>query len=161
MVPLTVEIGGAAAVALLLGTALGPGLVAALLWSPFLLADRLRALFRTLPPGAGVAGSYLLLAVGGGLPYVAGGLWALSQSADAGDAAVANALLDVLVGLSLGYVVVAPVLAGIVLPALDVDWDPTGYGAGTWALLVAGSGWYAALLSAPLFLMAVVVAFPA
>jgi hypothetical protein len=78
-----------------------------------------------------------------------------------GDAAAANALLDVLVALSLGYVLLAPVLAGVVLPALDYDWDPTGYGAGTWALLVAGGGWYAAVLSAPLFLMALVAALPA
>jgi hypothetical protein len=78
-----------------------------------------------------------------------------------GDAAAANALLDVLVALSLGYVLLAPVLAAAVLPALHHDWDPTGYSAGTWALLVAGSGWYAAVLSAPLFLMALVAAFPA
>lgn len=159
MVPLIVSIGGAASVALLLGIALGPGLAAALLWSPFLLSARLRALFRCIPPGSGPTGSYLLLAAGGGLPYVAGGLWALSRG-DAGEVAAANALLDVLVGVSIGYVLLAPVLAGIVLPALGYDWDETGYGVGTWALLVAGSGWYAALLSAPLFLVAVVAAFP-
>lgn len=160
MVPLSVRIGELASLALLLAAAFLPGLVAALCWSPFLLSDRLRALFRRLPPGGRAGSTYLLLAVGGGLPYVVVGVWALSRGA-AGDAAAANALLDVLVTVSLAYVLLAPVLAGVVLPGLGCDWDPTDYGAGTWALLVAGSCWYAVLLSAPLFLVAVVVAFPA
>jgi hypothetical protein len=66
----------------------------------------------------------------------------------------------VLLTVSLAYVLVGPVLAAAVLPGLGFDWDPTDYGTGTWALLVGGTAWYAVLLSAPLFAMAVVAAFP-
>jgi hypothetical protein len=159
MVPLSVDLGELVALTVLLAVAFLPGLVAAALWSPFLLADRLRALFRLLPPRGRLAPSYLVLAVGGGLPYVVGGLWGLSRD-DAGGAAAANALLDVLLTVSLAYVLVGPVLAAAVLPGLGFDWDPTDYGTGTWALLVGGTAWYAVLLSAPLFAMAVVAAFP-
>ncbi|MFB6206856.1 MAG: hypothetical protein ABEJ05_10070 [Haloglomus sp.] len=159
--PFTVRIGEAASLALLVTVVLVPGLVAALLWSPFLLSDRLRALFRELPPRGHPLVSYLLVALGGALPYVGGGLWALSRGSDAGDAAAANTLLDVVVVTSLVYLAVGPLVAGLALPRLGRDWDPTGYGPGTWALLGAGSAWFAVLFGAPLFLMALIAAFPA
>ncbi|PSP98743.1 hypothetical protein BRC89_07025 [Halobacteriales archaeon QS_4_70_19] len=147
--------------ALLLAVLLVPGLVAALLWSPFLLSDRLCALFRALPPRDGLVASYLPVAVGGALPYVVGGLWALSRGPPGGDAVAVNALLDVVVGVSVAYVVAGPLVAGVALPRFGRDWDPTGYGPGTWALLGTGSAWFAVLYGVPLFLMAAVLAYPA
>lgn len=164
MVPLQfdVSLGWPAVVALLVG----PGVVAAVLCVPFLAVERMRALFRSLPPRDGVAVSYVALTVGASFPYVAGTLWALTTGVDAGrgparGAAMANSLLDVLVGLSLAYVAAVPLLAGLGLPRAGVDWDPTGYGPGTWALLLGFGAWYAAVFAVPLFVVAVVLAFPA
>ncbi|MFB6304380.1 MAG: hypothetical protein ABEH47_04380 [Haloferacaceae archaeon] len=162
MVPLqyAIDLGWVAVLALLLG----PGIVAAALCAPFLVAERVRALFRALPPRDGVAIPYVAATVGASFPYVGGTLWALSAGADAAGregAAMADALLGVLLGLSATYVAAVPLLAGVALPRVGVDWDPAGYGAGTWALLVALGVWYAAVFAFPLFLFAVVLAFPA
>ena len=143
-----------------LALVLGPGLVAALLWSPFLLSSRLRRLFRRLPPTGSVVASYVPVAVGASLPYVIGAGWAIVASADGSGAAMANALLDVVVPLSVGYVAGVPAVAAAALPRLGVDWDPAGYGASTWLLLAAGGAWYALVLGGPLFVIALILAFP-
>lgn len=145
----------------LLALFLGPGLVAAVLCAPFLATERVRALFRSLPPRDGVGVPYVAATVVASFPYVGGTLWALSTAADGGRGAqAANALLDVLVFLSLGYVVAVPLLAGVALPRVGHDWDPTGYGPGTWALLVGLGAWYAAVFAAPLFVVVVFLALP-
>lgn len=159
----TVDLGGWLTMLALL---LGPGVVAAVLWAPFLVAGRIRALFRALPPWNGVALPYALVTVGASLPYVVGTLAAITVGADGATgpgsgAAMANALLNVIVPLSVGYVVGVPVLGAVVLPHVGVDWDPTGYGPGTWLLLFGGGAWYAAVFAVPLFVVAVVLAFPA
>lgn len=48
----------------------------------------------------------------------------------------------------------------VVLLAAGVDWDPTGYGPGTWALPGGLGAAYAAVSAVPLFLFAVVLALP-
>jgi len=140
--------------------ALAPGVVAAVLWSPCLLTARLRSLVRALPPRRFPLVAYLAVMVGGSAPYVVGFVVTLSSTADASGAVIANAILNVTVPLSVGYVVGIPMLAGLVLPRIGLDWDATGYGPGTWALLVIASAWYAALFAVPLFLMAFIVALP-
>jgi hypothetical protein len=78
----------------------------------------------------------------------------LSETADAArGAAASNALFGLLVALSVYYVVGVPLLAG-------VDWDPTGYGPGTWALLGGLGAAYATVFTLPLVLFALVLALP-
>ncbi|MFB6352569.1 MAG: hypothetical protein ABEJ92_00630 [Halobacteriales archaeon] len=140
---------------------LAPGAVAAVLWSPFLLAARLRALFRELPPTGHLLPTYAVVAVGAGLPYVLGTFWAVVATSGGTGGEMANGLLDVVIPLSLGYAVGVPLLGAAGLPRFGVDWDPTGYGISTWVLLLAGGTWYALLFAVPLFVIAVVLAFPA
>jgi hypothetical protein len=154
----TLDVGWVALAALFFG----PGAVAGLLCAPFLVAERLRALCRALPPGETVVVPYAAAALAGSLPYVAGTLLVLSETADAArGAAASKALVGLLVALSVCYVVGVPLLAGVALPFAGVDWDPTGYGPGTWALLGALGAAYATVFTVPLALFALVLAFPA
>ncbi|MFB6302899.1 MAG: hypothetical protein ABEH78_08580 [Haloferacaceae archaeon] len=100
---------------------------------------------------------YVVATFGASVPYLAGTLWAV-RTADGAE--MGNALLAVVVPLSLGYVVAVPVLAGLALPRTGVDWDPTGDGVGSWALLVAAGAWDAAVFAVPLFVVAVILALP-
>lgn len=140
---------------------LAPGAIAALLWSPYLLARRVRALFQHLPPTDHFLPTYAIVAVAAGLPYVLGTFWAIATTNAGTGGEMANGLLNVVIPLSLGYVVGLPVLAAEGLPRFGVDWDPTGYGVSTWLLLLAGGAWYALLFAGPLFVIAVILAFPA
>lgn len=147
--------GGAILLALL-----APGVAAAVLWSPFLAARRLRALFRALPPLRSLAPNYLLLAVGGSLPYVLGTVAAVARNREGGGAAMSKGVLQVLVSVSLVYLVGVPLLAGWLLPEAGLDWDSAGYDAVTWALLILGTAWYVVLFAAPLFFLVFVFALP-
>lgn len=132
----------------------GPGLVAGLLWSPFLGSDRLRSLFERLWPGGSPAVSYPLAMVGLSLPWVMTAGGAIVRGSPE-ELAMANALLDVVVGLSALYLVGLPLVAGFGLPRAGIDWDDTGYGPRTWALLVGGASWYVALLATPTLALSV------
>ncbi|MXR40615.1 hypothetical protein GRX01_04540 [Halobaculum sp. WSA2] len=136
-----------------------PGVVATLLWAPFLVAKRVRALFAALPPTDSVVPSYAVVGVTASIPYVAGVLVVLA-TVDPADAGLSNAVLGLTVALSVLYVAGAPLLGVVVLPSLGVDWDRTGYGASTWVLLAAGGGWYAAVFAVPFVLLSVVFALP-
>lgn len=136
-----------------------PGAVAGLLCSPVLLFERLRELFRRLPPTGSTAANYSLVAVALSLPWVFGAIAAVA-GAPSDPAGASNALLNLLVPLAAAYVVGLPLAAGVGLPRLGVDWDPTGYGPGTWVLLVVGAAWYAAVFALPLFAFALVAALP-
>lgn len=144
-----------------LGLLLGPGLVAALLWSPFLVSSRVRSLFRSLPPKGSTAVSYVLVSVGLSLPYVAGTLGALVVTEGGSGGEMANAILNMLIPVSSLYVLGLPVIAIQGLPRLGRDWDPNEYDTATWLLLIVGATWYSALFAVPLFVIAVVLAFPA
>ncbi|WP_144796776.1 hypothetical protein [Halorubrum depositum] len=136
-----------------------PGLVAAVCWTPFLLSARLRALFVALPPAGRLAPSYVGVALALSVPYLVGvvlTVW-LVDSAGPG---WSEGFLDTALfgGVLVGFV--APAVAGAGLPRLGVDWDPTGYGPGTWALLVAAGVWYAVVAAVPLVALAVGMALP-
>lgn len=146
--------------ALLLGLVLGPPAVAMALWSPFLLSARIRALFRGLPPTGSAVPSYAVAAVCLWVPYLAGLLWVLADTAGTSGAVTANGLLDVVVPVSLIYVVGLPAIAAVGLPRVGIDWDQTGYGLATWAVLLAGAAWWAVLLGGPVFLLSLVMALP-
>jgi|AntRauMinimDraft_4_1070384.scaffolds.fasta_scaffold00223_20 hypothetical protein len=136
-----------------------PGLVAAVLWSPFLLAARFRALCVALPPAGRLVPSYVGVAIGLSVPYVAGLLLTVGLVDSAGPG-WSNGLVETALAGGVLVALVAPAAAVLGLPRLGVDWDPTGYGLGTWALLVAAGVWYAAVAAAPLFALAVVFALP-
>lgn len=163
MVPLQTLVGEAVGWLVLVLLVFGPGAVATLCWTPFLASKRVRALFAALPPFESLAVTYPVVGIAASLPYVLGvgaGLVLVEASGPEGGARLANAILDVVVPVSLGYVVLVPAVAIVGLPRLGVDWDPTGYGLSTWAILVAGGVWYAALFAAPLLFVAFFLALP-
>lgn len=136
--------------ATLLALVVGPGLVATLLWSPVLAADRVRALFRSLPLTRSTLVNYAAAGLALSVPWIVGLGWAFSAIGAQSDASrTGEPLVDVAVQLSGLYVVALPVAAGAGLPAVGVDWDPAGYDSTTWVLLVAASAWYAAVYAVP------------
>jgi hypothetical protein len=142
-----------------LALVVGPGVVAAVLWSPILLSGRLRSLFDRIPPRRSMGASYLLVAVGLSLPFVIGTGTVLATASTEG-AALSNALLNVAFGLTIAYAVGLPVVACVGLPRVGLDWDPTSYGFGTWLLLVVAALWYTAVFVVPLALFAFILALP-
>ena len=142
-----------------LGLALFPGVAAAGLCAPFLAAERLRALFRALPPRGRLLPSYLGVSVGLSVPYLAGVVLTVARAAEAGPAWSSGFLLTALLGAVL-VAFVAPVVAVVGLPRLGLDWDPTGYGPSTWLLLGGAGLWYAAVAAVPLVALAVGMALP-
>ena len=147
----------------LVATLLAPGVVATVLWTPFLVAKRVRSLFRTLPPTESLLPSYVLAGLCGSIPFV-GGLLAVFASGASNDpqtgAQLSNSLIDVAVVGTIGYAVGLPVVAALGLPRAGLDWDPTDYGASTWLLLAVGGVWYALVFAVPLVLLGVVFALP-
>lgn len=137
-----------------------PGLVAGVFWSPFLLSERVRSLLARLPPRSSWAWTYGLVTVGLSLPYLLGTTWALVRTTGATGGAMANEILDVIVPVSVLYLVGIPIVTVVGLPRLGFDWDPTGYGIGTWLLLVGGSLWYVLLFAVPLFVVVFFLALP-
>ncbi|OYR41738.1 hypothetical protein DJ82_04500 [Halorubrum sp. Ib24] len=136
-----------------------PGLVAAVCWTPFLLSARFRALFRTLPPAGRPVPSYVGVALALSVPYLAGVVLTVALVGEAGPG-WSEGFLDTALfgGIVVGFV--APAVAAARLPRLGVDWDPTGYGPSTWALLVAAGLWYAVVAAVPLVALAVGMALP-
>lgn len=136
-----------------------PGAVATVLWLPFLAAKRIRALFADLPPSGRLVPTYVLVGIGASLPYVVGFL-AVIAFVDSSGVAWSNATIELTLILSLLYAAGLPAFCVLGLPRIGFDWDPTGYGWSTWALLVAGGVWYAALFAVPLLAVSLVMALP-
>jgi hypothetical protein len=136
-----------------------PGLVAAGLCAPFLAAERLRALFRALPPTGRLLPSYLGVSVTLSVPYLAGVVLTVARAAEAGPAWSSGFLLTALLG-AVAVGLVAPAVAVVGLPRLGFDWDPTGYGVSTWLLAVGGGLWYAVVAAVPLVALAVGLSLP-
>lgn len=131
-----------------------PGVVAMVLWSPFLFSKRLRQLFERLPPSGSLFPTYVLVGVATSLPYVLGLLWALTA------AETGKMIFTVAIGISISYVVGLPLVGAIGLPRIGVDWAPTGYEWGTWLLLVGGTLWYAILFTVPLTILSLIFSLP-
>ncbi|WP_123619306.1 hypothetical protein [Halorubrum sp. CSM-61] len=136
-----------------------PGVVAAVLWTPFLIASRFRALFRALPPAGRLVPSYVGVSLALSVPYLAGVLLTVGLVDSAGPG-WSEGFLDTALfgGILVG--VAAPAVAALGLPRLGVDWDPTGYDASTWLLLVAAGLWYAVVAAVPLVALAIGMALP-
>lgn len=137
----------------------GPGIVAAVLWSPILLSSRIRSLFDRVPPARSTIASYLLVAIGLSIPFViCTGIVFTTTSTEG--AALSNALLNMTFVLTIAYVGVLPLTSVVGLPRVGLDWDPTNYGLGTWLLLVIVVLWYAAVFVIPLAFFAFILALP-
>lgn len=145
---------------ILIALVAGPGLVATILWSPVLAAERLRSLFRELPISSSTLGNYVLIAMGLSLPWLVGSVRALSVIGSHPGPSSGKPLLDVTIVLSTSYVVGLPLIAGIGLPRLGIDWDPAAYGPGTWLLLFVASAWYTTVFAVPLFVLVFIFALP-
>jgi len=140
-----------------------PGVVATVLWTPFLVAGRLRSLFEILPPTDSLLPSYVLASLGGSLPFVAGLLAVLATGASNDPqtgAQLSNGLVNVAVAGTVGYAAGLPIVAVLGLPRAGIDWDPSGYGVSTWLLLAVGGLWYALVFAVPLVLLGIVFALP-
>ena len=137
----------------------GPGLVAAVLWSPILLSSRVRSLFDRLPPARSTIASYLLVAIGLSIPFVIGTGIVFTTTSTEG-AALSNALLNMAFVLTIAYMGVLPLTSVVGLPRIGLDWDPTNYGLSTWLLLVCVVLWYAAVFVIPLAFFAFILALP-
>ncbi|MGQ3328401.1 MULTISPECIES: hypothetical protein [Halorubrum] len=159
----------AAAVPAVIDTAIGwlftlvlvalPGVVAAVCWTPFLLAARFRALFVALPPADRLVPSYVGVALALSVPYLAGILLTVGLVDSAGPG-WSEGFIDTALFGGIGVGAGVPALAVLGLPRLGVDWDPTGYGPGTWALLVAAGLWYALVAAVPLIALSIGLALP-
>ena len=134
----------------LMSILLGVGVFVTLCWSPFLLLGRFRQMFERLPPFESFSLTYGVVGVGAAVPYLLGLATSLAV-ADTG-----RALFTVVVVVSAGYLVAIPLFGAVVLPRVGVDWDSTGYGLSTWALLLAGAIWYTALFAVPLTVISIV-----
>lgn len=141
------------------GLFLFPGLVAAGLCAPFLAVERVRALFRALPPAGRTLPSFVAASVALSVPYLAGVGLTVALVESAGPGWSEGFLLTALFA-GIAPVVLAPVIAVIGLPRLGLDWDPTGYGPSTWGVLLAGGLWYAFVAAVPLVALAIGMALP-
>lgn len=139
---------------------LAPGVVATVCWTPFLAAKRIRTLLETLPPTRSLLPTYLLVGVGGSIPYVAGFLAILTSDAPPEHGMLSARLLTMTLLLGVSYTIVPPLVGVHGLPRAGIDWDTTDYGASTWALLAAGGAWYATLFGVPLVGLSLVFVLP-
>ena len=142
-----------------LALVVGPGIVAAVLWSPILLSSRIRSLFDRLPPVRSTIASYFLVAIALSIPFVIGTGIVFTTTSTEG-AALSNALLNMTFVLTIAYVGMLPLTSVVGLPRIGIDWDPTNYGLGTWLLLVSVVLWYAAVFVIPLVFFAIILALP-
>jgi len=139
-------------------TAVLPGFVEAVLCLPLLLSVRGRELFRSLPPTGSVASSYLLTMVVLSGPFIAGVVAAFGL--DVWQRPIYDVLIQIVSVVSLSYVVVLPVTAIIGLPRYGIDWDPTGYGIGTWVVMILSTLWYVIWFIIPIVFIAGLLALP-
>ncbi|ADI73287.1 conserved hypothetical protein [Methanohalobium evestigatum Z-7303] len=136
-----------------------PGIIAATFWTPFLVSERLRALFRKLPPTNSVFSSYIIAGISASLPYIIGFLVILAVG-DVDNTQVSNSLITMSLLLFMVYTIGLPFIGVILLPRIGVDWDPHNYSVSTWILLAAGGAWYAILFTIPLAAFAFLLALP-
>ena len=112
-----------------------------------------------MPPAGRLVPSYVGVALALSVSYLAGLLLTVGLVDSAGPG-WSEGFLDTALFGGVAVGLVAPALAVLGLPRLGVDWDPTGYGPGTWALLVAAGVWYAVVAAVPLVALAIGVALP-
>lgn len=135
-----------------------PGIAETVFCLPILLSTRTRALFCSLPPAGSVAVSYLSVMLALSAPFIVG--VAAVFGLDVWRGPTYNVLIRVASFVSVSYFVALPVIAIVGLPRYGLDWDPTGYGVGTWAILLLSTLWYVVLLFVPIVLLSALLALP-
>jgi len=135
-----------------------PGIAETVFCLPLLLSARTRALFRSLPPAESVAVSYLSVMLALSVPFVASVVAVFGLDIWRGP--IYNVLIRVATFVSATYIIVLPATAIIGLPRYGLDWDQTGYGVGTWAILLLSTLWYVVLLFVPIVLLSALLALP-
>jgi len=82
-------------------------------------------------PNGRLLTSYVGVSIALSVPYLTGVVLTVTLAGEAGPAWSEGFLVTALFG-GIGVGLVAPAVAVIGLPRLGTDWDPTGYGPGTW-----------------------------
>jgi hypothetical protein len=136
-----------------------PGVIAAILWAPFLVSRRVRSLFVTLPPRGSLISTYVGVILLASLPYVLG-LLAVIAIVPSEEAALSNAILTLVQYLGVAYVFLVPTAAVFGLPRIGITWDPSGSRVTSWLLLALGGFWYSLTFAVPMFLLAVLLVLP-
>lgn len=133
-----------------------------ILWSPFLLTERFRRLFESLPPSEWLPNYVLWIP----LPAVVWGFFfgaGISLSRDVLSPGKASELyaagVDGIVAATAVSLVVWPVVLLYVLPRKNHDWDPNGYSASTVLLVVTSLLWYLVFLVGPAYVISVFAGF--
>lgn len=111
------------------------------------------------PPNGRLLTSYVGVSIALSVPYLTGVVLTVTLAGEAGPAWSEGFLVTALFG-GIGVGLVAPAVAVIGLPRLGTDWDPTGYGPGTWGSLLAAGLAYALVAAVPLVALAIGMALP-
>ena len=132
------------------------GWVIAIPWSPFLLSDRLRALFAALPP-AGWQASFVFwipipAAVWG---FLWGGTLSFRADLQPPEATIGAAAMDGLVVATAASVLLWPAVLLYGLPATGTDWFADWTRPRTALLVVAATGWYLLFLVVPGYFLSI------
>ncbi|MFC6719081.1 hypothetical protein ACFQGT_01745 [Natrialbaceae archaeon GCM10025810] len=135
-----------------------PGVVATICWSPFLASERIRSLFKHVPPFESMVLTYVVVGIVASLPYILG-ITAVIASLGV-DEIWGPPILGATMVLTLCYCIGIPLFGVLGLPRLGIDWDPTGYGRSTWLLLIAGGIWYAGIFALPLTVLGLILSLP-
>lgn len=136
-----------------------PSVIAAILWAPFLVSRRVRSLFVALPPRGSLVSTYVVVIVLASLPYVLG-LIAVIAIVPSEGAALSNAILTLVQYLGVAYVFFVPTVVVLGLPRIGIAWDPPGSPITSWLLFAFGGLWYTLTFAVPMFLLAVLLAWP-
>lgn len=138
------------------------GLLIGVLWSPFLLAERLRALFASLPPSEWRVNYVIwmpLPALIWGLLF--GGVVSVSldirQPTRASEIYVAG--IDGIVVATVVSLLLWPALLLYALPAREFDWDPNEYAPTTVILVIGSVVWYLLFLAGPAYVLSIFAGF--
>lgn len=138
------------------------GWVVGVLWSPFLLSERIRGLFGTLPPSEW----YWNYALWIPLPAAVWGFFfgaGLSASRDVRGPTQASELyvagVDGIILATVVSLLVWPTVLLYVLPAKDLDWDPAKYAPTTLLLVLGSLVWYLVFLVGPAYVLTVLAGF--
>lgn len=138
------------------------GWLIAIVWAPFLFAERFRELFDSLPPGDWWVSYVLWIPLPAALwGFLFGGV--VSLSGDLRPPTEASRLyvagIDGIVVATLLSILLWPALLLYVLPTWVIDWDPNEYELETVGLVVGCTVWYLVFLVGPAYVLSVIAGF--
>lgn len=138
------------------------GLFVGVLWTPFLVARSVRALFDSLGDRDWRVTYVLWIPLPAVLwGFLFGSVLSLSRAVRpptrASELYVAG--MDGLAVATLVSIILWPILLVYVLPGRGCDWDPNGYGPKTIVLVVGGLVWYLSFLIGPAYVLSILAGF--